>query len=132
MMKRFIPILILLPFLWASSTLITNSERKVGFKIKNFGVMVDGTIEGFSGSLSFNKEDISASQFDFSLNVKSIRTGMADRDKAIMDAEFFYVEKYPRITFKAIEFNNIAEDRYQALGTLTIKGVNQRVMAPFT
>lgn len=123
--------LLLIPLLW-SATLLTNKPHKLGFEIKNFGVMVDGTMSGFNGELTFNPHFLDAAQFNFTLDVKTLKTGMPERDKDLLLPEYFNASKFPHIHFNATEFIHVENDNYEAVGTLKIKGVSKRVKVPFT
>jgi polyisoprenoid-binding protein YceI len=99
-------------------------ESRIGFAIKGLGRTVNGRFGSFSGRLIHGAGDgVMASG---SVDVASIDTGIAKRDKHLRSADFFDAEQHPQITFGSRRI--IAEgDRYDIPGTLTIKGVSRDV-----
>ena len=118
---------------FSSSCLYTQvskeTETSVNFKIKNFGVNVDGHFEEVLVIALFNSEkeliNISAK-----IGVKSIRTGMESRDKHILKEDFFDVKNYTNILFKTISIKKESADNYLVLAYLTIKKTNKQIVIP--
>ena len=47
------------------------------------------------------------------------------RDNHLRSADFFDVEKYPKMTFKSISIKKIGKDKYKLIGTLTLHGITK-------
>ena len=67
-------------------------------------------------------DPISDSSVEFTVQTASFDTGSADRDAHVKSGDFFDVETYPTMTFKATK---ITDD--EITGDLTIKGVTKPV-----
>ncbi len=105
------------------------TETSVNFKIKNFGVNVDGHFETISISALFNSEkeltDISAT-----VEVNSITTGMESRDKHILKEDFFDVKKHKNIVLKTISIKKESLESYLVTANLTIKNISKIITIP--
>lgn len=88
---------------------------------------VDGNFKKFSGNIVTNAADFNNSKITFSVDVNSINTDNADRDKHLMSDDFFAAEKYPQMTFTSTSFKKVKGNMYAAEGDLTIHGVTKRV-----
>lgn len=104
-------------------------EASVIFKIKNFGVNVDGHFETISIATLFNSEneltDISAT-----IEVESITTGMESRDKHILKEDFFFVEKHKTIRLETIQLKKESLENYLLTANLIIKNVSKQIAIP--
>jgi polyisoprenoid-binding protein YceI len=99
-------------------------ESQIGFAIKALGRTTKGRFGSFSGHLVHGPGDgVMASG---SVEVASIDTGIARRDKHLRSADFFDAENHPQITFASRRIISVG-GRYDIPGTLTIKGVPQDV-----
>lgn len=103
----------------------THSE--VQFKVKHLVIStVTGTFKSLDGTIETDNEDFTGAQIDFSLEVGSIDTNQADRDAHLKSADFFDVEKYPKISFISTSFDKAGND-YELNGNLTIKDVTKPI-----
>ncbi len=112
----------------AQSLDVVSSE--VAFRIKNFGFWVDGTLKGLEVEGEFSAEMPENSRFMVTIPVKTIDTDNSARDRHLLKEDYFYVEKYPEITFEttAIRKTNAG---YEASGKLKIRGIEKKVTFPF-
>jgi polyisoprenoid-binding protein YceI len=101
-----------------------SEASQIGFAVKGLGRTVKGRFGSFSGRLAHGAGDgVMASG---SVEVASIDTGIAMRDKHLRSADFFDAANHPQIAFASRRI--IAQgDRYDIPGTLTIKGISQDV-----
>jgi polyisoprenoid-binding protein YceI len=92
---------------------------------------VTGSFLEFSGKMETQSEDKSnfeSSIISFETVVKSIDTGVEQRDEHLRSNDFFEAEKYPTITFKSTSFKkNGSDDSYDMKGDLTVKGITNSV-----
>lgn len=70
---------------------------------------VSGQFQEYEGTVVTSKADFSDAKFDFSITVKSIDTDNEERDMHLRSADFFDVEKYPKITFKSKSMKKLAK-----------------------
>jgi polyisoprenoid-binding protein YceI len=98
------------------------------FKIKHMMIShVKGKFTGLAGTLNLHESDHSFSSVEASVDVASIHTGDPQRDGHLKGAEFFDVEKYPRMSFKSTRVAPRSGGGYDATGELTIHGATKTV-----
>lgn len=117
----------LFPLLPITELKPVDTDSKIGFVIKNFGINTNGEFRGLTGRIKWEESNPAASVFNVSVDVKTINTGIEMRDSHLKQEEYFNATKYPTINFisTAVTATNIT-------GTLTIKGISRQVSFPFT
>ncbi|QEC53889.1 polyisoprenoid-binding protein YceI [Anseongella ginsenosidimutans] len=104
------------------------AHSKVAFSITHSGISdVSGLFNSFESTITAAKEDFSDAVFDLSIEVASIDTEIEKRDNHLRSADFFDVEKFPKITFKSTGIKKAGKDRYKLTGDLTMHGVTKPV-----
>ncbi len=103
----------------------------VAFRIKNAGINVDGTFNGFSASVLFDPNQLPEARLSGTIQAKTINTGINGRDNHLRKEEYFSVDKYPTISFTSTAITKKG-NAYLAKGNLTIKDVTKMVEIPFT
>jgi len=105
---------------------------KVHFVIKNFGVNTGGDFTGLSGTIKFDPNNLSAADFDVSVDAGTIDTDIESRDRDMKKTEYFDVKNYPKISFKSTKVTATNKAGYLYMfGNITIKGVTKEVKFPF-
>ncbi len=103
-------------------------HTQVEFSAKHLGMMtVRGHFAELTATGDIDVEHPENSEIEATINVASIRTHNAQRDKDLLSSNFLEVDKYPAITFKSTKIEPAANDRYTVTGDLTIKGVTKPV-----
>lgn len=111
----------------------TDQGSKVRFVIKNFGINTGGTFDGLSGNITFDPASLATASFTVSVDAKTVDTDMEARDNHLRKAEFFDVEKYPRLSFRSTKVTTTNKDGYLFMyGVITIKNVSKEISFPFT
>jgi polyisoprenoid-binding protein YceI len=111
----------------------TDDGSKVRFVIKNFGINTGGTFDGLSGSITFDRSTLATASFNVSVEAKTVDTDIEARDNHLRKAEYFDVEKYPKISFKSTKVTTTNREGYLYLyGIITIKNVSKEISFPFT
>lgn len=106
---------------------IDPSHSTAGFSVKHMMIAkVHGGFEKMSGRFVFDKDNLSKSSVEVTIDTNSINTREAQRDAHLRSAEFFDVEKYPAITFSSVRFDRDG-DGLKVVGNLTIHGVTKSV-----
>lgn len=101
-------------------------HSEVGFSVRHMMVSkVRGRFTSFSGQI-VTAEDPLKSTVTAEIDLKSISTGQEQRDEHIRSADFFEVETYPTMTYKAAGLRVVDGD-YVLDGELTLKGVTRSV-----
>jgi len=87
---------------------------------------VRGNFADFEGTITV-AENIAESAAEATIRTASITTGNDDRDAHVKNEDFFAVEQYPEITFKATNLNVDENGNGTVTGDLTIKGTTKSV-----
>jgi polyisoprenoid-binding protein YceI len=107
-------------------------ESRIGFRAIQMGAPFDGEFTRYRASIVFNPARLEQSQVSFTVDIDSVDTRNAERDAAIQTAEWFDVSNYPAATFASDAITALGDGRYEAQGTLTMRGVTRSVVFPFT
>src|SRR5947199_7977103 len=87
----------------AASTLRTFAIDKVHselhFRLRHLVTRVRGRFTDFAGTLQFDEREPERSSVNFEASTGSIDTGTADRDQHLRSEDFFFVDKFPTLTF---------------------------------
>lgn len=107
-------------------------DASVTFYIDNVGGTVEGSIEGFEGSIDFKPDNPDNSEIRASVDVSTINTGINLRDNHLQAKGFFWEEKYPEITMEMKDIEKKDEGNYTGTFDLTIKGTTNTIEFPFS
>ena len=103
-------------------------HSQLSFSTIHMGISeVEGTFNKFEASATSNKPDFSDAVFELAVDVASINTFVEMRDKHLRSAEFFEVEKFPKMTYKSTGIKKVGENKYQLTGNLMLHGVTKPV-----
>lgn len=95
-----------------------------------------GTVEGrfarFDADIRFDPAALDDSRVKVDIDMTSVSTGDVDSNGALPGEEFFAVSRFPRARFEAENFRSLGGDRYEARGTLRLRGVERPQTLPFT
>ncbi|HEU5247273.1 MAG TPA: YceI family protein [Candidatus Udaeobacter sp.] len=104
------------------------SGSTIAFSVHQFLGTTHGKFTNFSGKIDVNREHPENSSVTAQIDVRSIDTRIKKRDDHLRSAEFFNVEKYPRITFKSRSVKQTGPQSGDILGDLTMHGVTRPIM----
>ena len=103
-------------------------HTQVEFSAKHLGMMtVRGHFAELTATGDIDVEHPEKSKIEATINVASIRTHNAQRDKDLLSSNFLEADKFPTISFKSSTIEPSGTDRYKLTGDLTIKGVTKPV-----
>jgi polyisoprenoid-binding protein YceI len=106
------------------------SHSKLGFKVTHLMVSeTEGKFKVYEGNVASKTEtDFTDAKIDFSVDAASIDTDDDKRDGHLKSADFFDVEKYPKMTFKSTSMKpGKIKGTYDLEGELTMHGVTKKV-----
>jgi polyisoprenoid-binding protein YceI len=102
-----------------------------GYSIRFKGKFADGTFDKLSGTIIFDPSNISASSFNVTVDVASINTGKALKNKHAVSENWFDAEKFPVIRFVSSEVTS-TDSSYTVRGELDFHGIKKEILIPFT
>jgi polyisoprenoid-binding protein YceI len=107
---------------------IDPSHTTISFVARHMVVTkVRGRFRSFRGTLALDREDLTNSAIDVSIDTASIDTADEKRDAHLRSAEFFDADSFPSITYVS---KSVAKKggRYAVTGDLTMHGVTKEVV----
>lgn len=121
--------LFLSTFLFAQTTWKADPmHSKLSFSTVHHGISdIAGLFKTFEIIATTSKTDFSDATFELSIEVASIDTEVEMRDNHLRSAEFFEVEKYPKMTFKSTAIEKTEKDKYKLMGNLNLHGITKPV-----
>jgi polyisoprenoid-binding protein YceI len=103
-------------------------HSKLGFTVTHLGIAdVPGHFGQYDVTITSAKADFSDAVVELTAQTSSIDTRVDPRDKHLMSADFFNVEKYPTMTFKSTSIKKVGKNKYDLTGNLTLLGVTKPV-----
>jgi polyisoprenoid-binding protein YceI len=96
------------------------------------GAAFSGAFSRWDADIRFDPANLAASSVAVSIDVASAATGDADRDQALPTPAFFSAARFPRATFTAHAFTSLGGNRFNATGTLMLRGIARPLILPFT
>jgi polyisoprenoid-binding protein YceI len=109
---------------------IDKTHSEVQFQVRHLVTRVRGRFTDFSGTVQFDEARPDDSSVNFAVDVTSIDTATPDRDAHLRSQDFFFVDKYPTLTFTSTRVVRRSPELFDVVGTLTIRGVGREVTLP--
>ena len=111
---------------------VDHSNSKLAFVVNWDGVLLEGIYRCFTATITFDANAPASSAFDVSVELISAKTKSADVDGGMAGSDWFDYKHHPLASFKTSEVRALGEDRYEAQGALTVKGISKNITLPFT
>lgn len=107
---------------------IEGQHAFIQFKISHLGFSyILGSFEEFSGEFSYDPENLAASSVSMDVDVESLNTNHAERDKHILSEDFLDAGEYPTATFTSTGFESTGEGTGVLTGALSLHGQTQEI-----
>lgn len=111
---------------------IDPAHTSVAFRVNHGGfASIYGLFQEVSGKFSVDAQDPSTSEFDVTINVDSIRTGVEKRDEHLKSPDFFNAAQFPTIRFVSKSASKEG-DSLKVQGDLTLHGETKPVTLVMT
>ncbi len=100
----------------------------IQFKIKHLGFSwLYGQFKKFSGDFSYDETNPSAAKINIEIDVGSLDSNHAKRDKHLRGDEYLDVKKYPTATFTSTSFEETGDGKAILRGDFTLHGVTKDI-----
>lgn len=107
---------------------IKGQHAFIQFKVKHLGYSwLIGNFNTFDGSFTYDEQNPANNTVDASVDVASVFSNHAERDKHLRSADFFDVAEYSTATFKSSKYEKIDATHGKLTGTLKLRGVEKVV-----
>lgn len=105
-----------------------NQHAFIQFKISHLGYSyVLGTFDDFTGQFTYDPQNLEAASVKINVDVSSLDTSHAERNKHILSEDFLAAGEYPEASFVSTGFEPSGEDQGKLTGDLTLHGVTQPI-----
>jgi len=111
---------------------IDHAASEIAFTGTNAGASFRGRFTRWRADIRFDRANLEQSGARVTIDTGSATDGVALHDSTLPQAEWFDVARHPSATFRTTRIRHLGGDRYDADGTLNIKGRDIRVPFPFT
>lgn len=115
----------------ATSWKLDKSHTNIEFTIKHFFTPVTGSFNNYETDIRFDPNNLEESSIDVSIPISSIDTKNEKRDSHLNSEDFFNSEKWPNLRFVSNEIRKTGENKFVAVGNLTIRDVTKEIELPF-
>lgn len=107
--------------------LVDKEHTQVAFEVDHLVISsVAGRFDGLDGQI-FTDTAGKITKIIGEVNVESINTGNAKRDKHLRSADFFETEKHKKITFNAVGISIAPGEKKSVNAKLTLRGITKSV-----
>ncbi len=111
---------------------VVPATSSIGFASSVEGTAFRGVFTRWTATIRFDPANLAGSSARVVIDPTSASSGLADRDKTLRETDWFDTAHAPQVVFQSTAIRSIAAGRYEATGTLTVKGRATPVTLPFT
>ena len=116
----------------AAQQKIIPTKSSIRFVTKQMNVPVEGQFKRFDASVAFDAAKPEATKAEFEVDLGSIDLGNAEGETEAKRKAWLTIDAFPKARFVAASVKSLGGGRFEAAGALTIKGLSQNIVAPFT
>lgn len=111
---------------------VAPGASSIVFAGEHAGVPFQGRFGSWRADIRFDPADLENSSATVTIETGSAADGVPVHDNALPGREWFDVERHPTAVFRTTSIRARGGDRYEARGTLTLKGRALDIDLPFT
>ncbi len=116
----------------AAAADVDYAKSNLTFVSKQMNVPVEGRFRKFKAQIQFDPGKLAAAKAEIEVDLASVDTGSEDADAEVVKKTWFNTSAFPTARFVSSSVRQLAPDKYEVRGKLSIKGIGQDVTAPFT
>ncbi len=101
----------------------------ITFRIQHLGYSwMEGRFNRFSGDFDYDEANPANNRVRMEIDVASIDTNHAERDKHLRSERFFDVKKYPKASFVSTGWEDLGGGKARLKGKFTLRGVTKDIV----
>ncbi|TWB43292.1 YceI family protein [Nitrospirillum pindoramense] len=121
----------------AASWTVDTARSKLGFTGSQSGAAFSGQFTRWDATIDFDPANPATGHATVTIDMASAKTGDVQKDQSLPEADWFSTKAFPKAVFEATSFKSVSSakgggNQYEAVGTLTIRGIKKDVTLPFT
>ncbi|MCJ8157435.1 YceI family protein [Sphingomonas sp. LaA6.9] len=105
---------------------------RLGFTASWNGEAINGRFDRWRAAIRFSPDALGDSRIRVTVDLASANTEDSQRDDSLKSSDFFDTASHPTATFTARDIRDLEGDRYEARGTLELRGVSKPATLRFT
>lgn len=107
---------------------IDTVHSSVKFSIRHFVAKTTGNFGAFEGTLKINRDDLTKSSVEATIQIPSVNTDNEKRDAHLQEDDYFNAAEQPLMTFKSTAWAATDDDdEFEVTGNLSFNGVTKPV-----
>jgi len=132
LLRSFVPTLgaLLLAAAQAGAQGVLIDKSEIRFVSKQMGVNVEGRFRKWKANIVFLPKDLGRSKADFEIDLGSIDLASEESETEVKGRLWFDAGRSPVARFATTAIRETGPDKYDVVGTLTIKGVTRDAVVP--
>lgn len=127
-----LPTLLPAPAQAASYRGIVPGDSTVTFHYRQMGVAMDGRFKTFSAQLALDTAAPTMARGRIDIDVAGLDTGIVEADQEALGKGWFDVAAFPKASFVLGGLTAVGPGRYEAVGTLSVKGRARTLRLPIS
>ena len=116
----------------ATAGTIDVAKSQITANFRQMNVPVEGRFTAFSGSISFDAKNITASRARIEIDTASFDVGAPEYNDELRAKEWLHTSAYPKASFISSRVTSLGQNRFEVTGKLTLKGKTLEIKVPFT
>lgn len=108
------------------------AKSHIRFVTKQMNVPVEGRFRKFDATVAFDPKKPEATKAEFEVDLTSIDLGSSEGETESQRPLWFDTKQFPKAKFAVASVKSAGPNKFEAAGTLTIKGVSQPLATAFT
>lgn len=116
----------------AAPRTVDAAKSQIGFEVTQMGVAVSGRFNRFGGSVDLDPSRLDAASARIEVEIASLTTGETEADAVALEEAWLNQPAFPKAVFESKQLKALGGNRYEASGTLTIRGKARALSLPLT
>lgn len=116
----------------ANAWAVDYDTSTLAFTLAYQGRELTGAINDWTAAITFDAKALETSSALVRLNARSLATGDGFVDGLIPGSDGLQAEEHPEATFEVTAFRALGDDAYEADADISLRGVTQSAVFPFT
>jgi polyisoprenoid-binding protein YceI len=107
-------------------------QSQINFEFRQMGVPIKGGFKRFTAEMTFDPAKPEHARAKIEIDLASIDAGSPEADEESAGKLWFNRSAYPRASFVSRQVRALGGNRYELVGTLTLKGRSRELRIPVT
>jgi polyisoprenoid-binding protein YceI len=113
----------------AGEYIVDKAHASVTWRVAHMGLsQYTARFDVMRGSINLTPAAIATSKVEFTIDAKSVNTGIVPFDKKLQGSDYFDADKNGTILFKSTSIEAAAGNKFKLLGDLTFRGITKPIV----